>query len=131
MIEIKENPKNGNGFDTVHIFDGWKVEFITCAEQYGEIKTVKRHVFTDETFYLVKGNATLFTSIDGKRFIKTDLEKEKLYVVKKNVWHHIKVSQDALITVVENSNTSKDNTESKILTKEQIEEIKNDNGCND
>ena len=128
MIEIKENPKNGSGFDTIHTFEGWKVAFITCAEQYGEIKTVKRHIKTDETFCLINGNATLFTSEDGNKFIKTHLQKEKLYIVNKNVWHHLQVSEDALLMVVENSDTTKDNSQSKILTKEEIEEIKNDNG---
>ena len=115
MIEVKENPKNGNGFDTVHSFDGWKVAFITCAEQYGELKTVKRHTRTDEAFLLVKGKATLFTADGDEPLKETALKKEKLYIVKKNTWHHLKVSEDALLFVVENSNTSKDNTESRMV----------------
>ena len=123
MIEIKENPKKGNGFDVLHTFEGWKTAFITCAEQYGELKILKRHTQTDEAFLLVKGEATLFTADGDEPLITTVLEKEKLYIVKKNTWHHLKVSKDALLIVVENSNTSKDNTESMLLTEEEIKEL--------
>ena len=120
MIEIKENLKNGNGFDLLHTFEGWKIAFITHAEQYGELKILKRHTQTDEAFVLVKGEATLFTADVDEPLQTTVLEKEKLYVVQKHTWHHLKVSKDALIVVVENSNTSKENTESKEIKKEQM-----------
>ena len=119
MIEIKENPKNGNGFDTLHTFEDWKVAFITSGAQYGELKMLKRHTKTDEVFVLVKGEATLYTADGDEPLQTTGLEKEKLYVVGKNTWHHLKVSQDALIVVVENSDTTKENTESKEIKKEQ------------
>ncbi len=119
MIQVKENPKNGSGFDTLHTFDGWKVAFITHAEQYGELKIVKRHTKTDEVFVLVNGVATLYTADGDEPLQTTVLQKEKLYVVQKNTWHHLKVSEDALLIVVENSNTTKENTESKEIKKEQ------------
>ena len=119
MIEIKDNPKNGNGFDTVHSFECWKVAFITYAEHYGELKLVKRHTKTDEVFVLVKGEATLYTADGDEPLITTVLEKEKLYIVQKNTWHHLKVSEDGLLIVVENSDTTKENTESKEIKKEQ------------
>ena len=115
MILIKENPKNGSGFDTLHTFEGWKVAFITYAEQYGELKVLKRHTQTDEVFVLMNGTATLYTADGDEPLQTTVLEKEKLYVVQKNTWHHLKVSQDALIIVVENSDTTKDNTESRTV----------------
>ena len=113
MIEIKENPKNGNGFDTLHTFENWKVAFITYGEQYGELKTVKRHTKTDEAFVLVRGKATLFTADGDEALQTTVLEKEKLYIVKQNTWHHLQISEDALLIVVENSGTTKENTQSK------------------
>jgi len=117
MIEVKENPKNGNGFDTLHTFQSWKVAFITPAEQYGELKIVKRHTKTDEAFVLVKGEATIFTADGDEPLVQTKMEKEKLYVVKKNTWHHLKVSEDALLIVVENSDTTKENTQSRTVNK--------------
>ena len=113
MIDIKTNPKNGNGFDTLHTFENWKVAFITYAEQYGKLKTLKRHLLTDETFTLIKGNAKLYTEDNNSPLGVIHLEKNKVYVVKKNTWHHLQISKNALLLVVENSNTSKENTESK------------------
>ncbi len=127
MIEIKENPKNGNGFDAMHTFEGWKVAFITSAAQYGDLadlKIVKRHTQTDEVFVLVSGEATIFTGDGEERLTRTPMEKGKLYNVKKNTWHHVQASKDALIVVVENDGTSKENTETKTLTVEEIKEIK-------
>ena len=124
MIEVKSNPKNGNGFDVLHTFEGWKVAFITFAEQYNDLKTVKRHTKTDEVFVLVQGKATLFWADGDKPLLTTALEQQKLYVVKKNTWHHLQVSEDALLIVVENSDTTKDNTESKEIKRSK----RNDNG---
>ena len=114
MMEIKDNPKNGNGFDTMHVFEGWKVAFITCAEQYGPLKEMKRHMLSDEVFVLVEGSATIYT-LEGEEETprKTEMEKGKLYNVQKGTWHHVQVSENALLAVVENSNTSKENTEKR------------------
>ena len=119
MIEVKSNLKNGSGFDVLHSYDGWKIAFITFAEQYNELKTVKRHTQTDEAFILVKGKATLYSSDGDEPLEATVLEKEKLYIVKMDTWHHLQISEDALLVVVENSDTTKDNTESKEIKKEQ------------
>ena len=115
MIEIKENPKKGSGFDALHEFESWKIAMITSAEQYGELKCLKRHLLTDEAFLLVRGEATLFTADGDEAPLPTPLDKEKVYVVKSGTWHHLKVSEDALLLVVENSNTTKENTEGKTV----------------
>ena len=39
------------------------------------------------------------------------MEKNKVYNVKHAVWHAITTSEDAHVLVVENDNTSKDNSE--------------------
>jgi len=119
MIEIKENLKNNTGFNIIHTFDSWKVAFITYSNQYDELNVVKRHTQTDEAFMLIKGEAVLFTADGDDDLITTRLEKEKLYIIKKNTWHHLQVSEDALLVVMENSNTSKENTQSREIKKEQ------------
>ena len=53
MIKIKQNVKLGSGFDSAHEFEGWKIAYITSAEQYGDLKVVKRHTQTDEVFILI------------------------------------------------------------------------------
>lgn len=124
MIEVKENPKKGSGFDALHTFGGWKVAFITYAEQYGEPQIVKRHTQTDEVFVLIKGEATVYAADGDGPLSIVKMEKEKLYNVQKNTWHHVQVSEDALLVVVENGDTSKENTQTKTLTMQQIKELK-------
>ena len=124
MIEIKTNDgKCGSGFDVLHSFCAWKLAFISFAEQYGSLKALKRHTETDEAFLLIKGTATLFYCDEGEKTNKTSLEKEKIYVVKKSTWHHLTVSRDALIFAIENSDTSKENTEIKLLNEKEIKAV--------
>lgn len=110
MILVKDNPKNGSGFDSIHTFESWKVAFITCAPQYGELKELKRHMLTDEVFVLVDGSATIYT-LEEEKLVQMSMERGKLYVVEKATWHHVQVSDDVLLAVVENGDTSKENTE--------------------
>ena len=113
MIKVKSNVKLGSGFDVAHEFEGWKIAFITSAKQYGDLEVIKRHTLTDEVFVLLEGSATLYTADGDNPLEITHLEKEKLYVVKKNTWHHLKVTDKTVILVIENSNTSKENTQTK------------------
>jgi len=124
MIEVISNKKEGTGFDVLHTCGAWKLAFISYAEQYGDLKQLKCHTETDEAFLLIKGDAVMFTSEDGKTIEKTSLEKEKLYVVKQNTWHHLRVSYDALLLVTENSNTSKENTKTLTLSEKETDEVK-------
>ena len=109
MIEVLDN--YSAGFSTLISNEKWKVAFITASEQYGKLKVLKRHNLTDEAFLLVKGNALLYTLEDGK-LVTRQMQKEKLYNIKKATWHHLEVQEDTLIMVVENSDTSAQNTDS-------------------
>ena len=40
-----------------------------------------------------------------------EMEKCKVYTIGRGVWHHIVVSEDATVMVVENADTSLENTE--------------------
>ena len=103
MIECVDN--NTNGFCQMTKTDKWQVAYITYSENYGELKEFKRHMTTDEAMILVNGSATLYTYKDGK-IVEIDLRKNTLYNIKTATWHHLKVSKDALVIVVEDSNIS-------------------------
>ena len=47
------------------------------------------------------------------------MEPMVVYNIPKGEWHHITVSRDATVLVVENANTSKENSESKFLESEE------------
>ena len=98
----------GKDFKSVMSFEGWKLGLLRYGERFSEYKTMERHLETDEAFILLEGKATLYE--EDKSY---NMEKCKVYNVKKGLWHHIVVSEDATVLVVENSNTSAENTERK------------------
>ena len=99
---------HGEDFKCVMSFEGWKLGLLRYSKRFSEYKTAERHLKTDEAFILLEGDATLYE--EDKSY---NMEKCKVYNVKKGLWHHIVVSQDATVLVVENNNTSMENTERK------------------
>ena len=104
-LEIYEHP--GNGYERTMNFEGWRVAFLAYAERFGRITKLEKHTLTDEVFVLLKGSATL---ILGEELQSIDMLPYKLYNVKKNAWHAIQVSKYAKVLIVENHNTSLENT---------------------
>ena len=97
----------GNGYERTMHFESWRVAFLHHEERFDKITKLERHALTDEVFVLLKGSATL---ILGEEQNKEAMQPYKIYNVKKNVWHAIKVSKDAKVLIVENHNTSLENT---------------------
>ena len=88
----------------------WTVASLNWAPRFDEKNLVEleRHNLTDEVFVLLCGKATLLVGEGAER---VEMEPLKHYNVRAGIWHHIIVSEDARVLVVENANTSKDNTE--------------------
>lgn len=99
---------SSNGYEIAHSFNNWRVAYLSYAERFDNITYLEKHLKTDEIFVLIKGRAMLFIGKDAEPIA---LEKYKIYNVKKGVWHNIKVSKDAVLLIVENNDTCKDNTE--------------------
>lgn len=109
---IKISDIKSPGFDVLYEDNGRCIAMITAAPSYGEPKILKRHMLTEESYILISGEATLYVEEDGalKSYI---LEARRLYTIPAATWHHLKVSDDALLAVVESSGTIPENTESK------------------
>lgn len=105
---IEKYTFNGNDFKSVLQFEGWKIGLLRYSERFSSFKVLERHLLTDEAFILLLGSAVLYTETE-----QIEMEKGVVYNVPKGEYHHIVVSEDATVMVVENSNTSKDNTEIK------------------
>ena len=108
MIEATEN--YASGFYPMVRSDKWQVAYITHSDAYGDLKELKRHMTTDEVIIPIHGSAELYTYEDNK-VIRTELKKDVVYNIKKATWHHLRVSKDALLLVVEDSNITKETTE--------------------
>ena len=97
-----------DGFRVAAEYGEWKVGVLRYNERFSRLGEMERHMLTDEVFVLVEGSATLYTDDET---IKMDAGT--VYTVPAAVWHHIVVSADACVLVVENRNTSIENTEKK------------------
>ena len=105
---IEKHTFSGDDFKILTMFEGWKIGFLRYSERFSEFNQLERHINTDEVFVLLEGSATLHTEKENVK-----MEKCSVYNIPKGEWHHITVSKDATVMVVENSDTSKENTERK------------------
>ena len=98
----------GEGYKPAMVFESWRVAFLNYADRFDKITKLERHMVTDEVFMLLEGEATLYIGLEKTPVV---MERHKIYNVKKGVWHNIKVSPDAKVFIVENDNTTYDNSE--------------------
>ena len=108
MIEIFTH--TDSGFKVLMEHGEWKIGMLRYCERFAHLGEFERHLLTDEAFMLLSGEATLYTDSESIK-----MENGKLYNIPASVWHHIVVSEDASVLVVENRNTSKENTEKKYI----------------
>ncbi len=106
---------DGEDFKAVLQFEGWKIGLLRYSERFSKLCVLERHTLTDEAFVLLDGTATLYLREKNNTFHQYKMDKNTVYNVKQNVWHHIVVSKDATVLVVENSSTSKENTQKEMI----------------
>ena len=102
---------DGNDFKCVFETDGWKIGLLRFSDRFSKLCMFERHLKTPEIFVLLSGNAVLYERKSDGSVISTEMEFGKVYEIEKGKWHHITVSENATVLVVENADTSKENTE--------------------
>ena len=122
MLEIREY--TGPGYQPVIDFSAWRVAILNYLDDIHpeKIDSLERHNETDEVFVLIKGQGILFLGegeLQVKNIFPQVLEPYKMYNVKRNVWHTVVLSRDGSVLIVENRNTSKDNSDYFPLNSEQ------------
>ncbi len=107
-LEIFEH--TGEGYIRRAEYDAWVVALCNPAARFTEAGRtyLERHMETDEVFVLLEGSAYLTI---GKEMTRVDLEPGKIYNVKKGIWHSHIMTEGTKLLIVENSNTSKANSE--------------------
>lgn len=107
---------NGEGYKPVHRFQDWMIAVLNYGDvvKKASMDKLERHLNTDEIFVLLKGEAYLI--IGGTGDVPSDIkvvhmEADTIYNVQKNMWHHILMSPDAKVMLVENSDTCSENSE--------------------
>ena len=110
MADLEIFEYNGVGYNPTMNFETWRVAIANFGEHFDEQRYnyLERHVLTDEVFVLLSGAAKLIT---GLVFFETEMQIGKIYNVKKGVYHALLMERDAKVLIVENHNTSRENTE--------------------
>ena len=122
LLEIREH--RISGYKPLVDYASWRVAILNFSDDLRSenISTLQRHNETDEVFVLLRGRCILFlgegdqavTAIHGQ-----EMMPHTLYNVKKKVWHSHTLSEDAMVLVVENRDTTYDNSPFCPLTRDQ------------
>jgi hypothetical protein len=122
LLEIREHLEHG--YLPVVDYGAWRVAVLNYSPEFRSenIKRMQRHNDTDEVFVLLRGRCLLFVA-DGDEAVSgiyaQDMRPFKVYNVKKGVWHAHALSEDAMVLIVENKDTTYDNSPFCPLTPDQ------------
>lgn len=128
MMKIEQYVFDGEGMSRVFENEKWTVGIKNWkpANDVTGIDCLERHNQTDELFVLLEGSCTLIfanKSGDGYIFEAVQMEKNKVYNIPATLWHNTITMKDTKMVLIEDSNTSMENSDILSLTKEQIKEV--------
>ncbi len=103
------------GYKPLVDFGAWRVAVLKFCDdlKLENVKTMQKHLETDEVFVLIRGNCTLFLGGDGgspENIKSVSMEHGKIYNIKKGVWHNHIMDEDGEVLIVENRDTCDDNS---------------------
>lgn len=127
-MEIKFYEFAGEGMQCVFENEKWTVGIKNWkpANDITGIDMLERHNKTDELFVLVAGACTLISAEEtegGMKFSKVVMEPNKVYNIPATLWHNTITRRDTKMILIEDSNTSMDNSDIYPLKPEEIAEI--------
>ena len=117
------------GFFPVVFFGQWRVAVLNYCDivEREKLYRLERHVETDEVFVLQKGQAWLILGGDAEipgQIEAFPMEENVVYNICKGYWHHIIMTEDASVIIVENGDTGDANSAYANLPPETIEALK-------
>ena len=120
---------NGEGMQRVFENETWTVGIKNWkpANDVTGIDCLERHNKTDELFVLVEGSCTLVYANEtegGLEFGAVKMEKDKVYNIPATLWHNTITCKDTKMILIEDSNTSMENSDILNLTEAQIAEMR-------
>lgn len=125
-IEVVNFPKTD--YQPLVDYEGWRVAVLAFCEntKLEKIKTMQKHNETDEVFVLVRGNCTLITAGNEDKPSELSvmkMEPQKVYNVKKGFWHNHILDEEGIVVIIENQDTTDDNSPILPLTEEQLKAL--------
>nr|WP_320010869.1 hypothetical protein [uncultured Desulfobulbus sp.] len=113
ILEVKRH--DAASYQPLVDFESWRVAILNFSEDLlpEHLTRMQRHNETDEVFVLLSGRCILFVG-EGAETVEQvyaeSLVPGQVYNVKKAVWHTHTLSEDAKVLVVENRDTTYDNS---------------------
>jgi hypothetical protein len=113
LLEIRDY--TDEGYRPVVDYGAWRVAILNFSDDLLPENLIKmqRHNETDEVFVLLRGRCILFLGEGDKEITAIhaeDMSLFKIYNVKKAAWHTHTLSRDAMVLIVENRDTTYDNS---------------------
>ena len=124
LVEVTQH--NDPDYKPLVDFESWRVAILNDHEKFRRENTtyLERHNLTDEVFVLLEGVSYLYIGDGGDdspgEIRLLHMEKYKLYNVKRGVWHNVLSSPGTSMLIVENSNTSRDNSSRMPVTPDML-----------
>jgi cupin superfamily acireductone dioxygenase involved in methionine salvage len=120
---------NATGYAPVVDFQTWRVAMLNYIDELDadKIDNFQCHSETDEVFVLLSGKCILFCAeVDNNKKIIDiscwDMQPNKIYNIKRGVYHTHTLTEDAKVLIVENRDTCDDNSP-KIMIDTRINQI--------
>ncbi len=125
LVEI--HSYEGPGYRPLVDFQTWRVAVLRYSDDLlpEKLNQMQRHTETDEVFVLLEGRCILFIG-EGepiRRVHALDMQPFKIYNVRQGVWHTHTLSQEANVLIVENYDTTLENSPFTELSLDQQAEI--------
>ena len=92
----------------------WRVGLLRTSERFVKTGIWERHLKTVEVHVLLCGQATLYVKDEAGTEQALPMVQGTVYEVAPAEWHHVTVSDDAVVLVVEDADTSKENSEKSL-----------------
>ncbi len=113
LLEVKTY--KGQGYSPVVDYGAWRVAVLNYSDELRpqHLTKMQRHNETDEVFVLLQGRCILFIGQGDNRIHSidaVDMTAFTMYNVKKGVWHTHTLSKDAMVLIVENKDTTYENS---------------------
>ena len=128
-MKILEYAFAGEGLQRVFENEKWTVGIKNWkpANDVTGIDCLERHNKTDELFVLIEGKCTLIFANEtdgGLKFEAVHMEKDKVYNIPATLWHNTITQKDTKMILIEDSNTSMENSDILNLDEAQIAEVR-------
>jgi len=123
LIEIREHASED--YLPLINFESWRVAILNDAPKFRRetMPYLERHNCTDEVFVLLEGSSTRYIG-DGRTDIGKitlyAMQPKKVYNVKKGVWHNLTCVPGTSVLIVENADTSQENSEYLPVTPDML-----------